>query len=139
MVGASLEVESIPSKQIHGGGSAIAITLRSVSKINSNYICGSPSISDLSSFNGISCMDSDMSAKRNLILHCSKQQTKVPMNGVRGDTSSDDNDDANNGNISTLGLCTGILVKHRAKLELVDNFIQRCDVGIYIGKHMCLV
>ena len=55
------------------------------------------------------------------------------MNGVKGDATSDDND--NNGNISTLGLCTGILVKHRAKLELVDNFIQRCDVGIYIGKH----
>jgi len=84
-------------------------------------------------------MDSDMSAKRNLILHCSKQQTKVPTNGVKGDATSDDNDDANNGNISTLGLCTGILVKHRAKLELVDNFIQRCDVGIYIGKHTYLI
>ena len=72
-------------------------------------------------------MDSDMSAKRNLILNCSRNQLN-PAN------YSNSNSIEGEGNISTLGLHTGIFIKQRAKLDLVDNFIHRCDVGIYVGK-----
>ena len=115
--------------KISHGGSAIAITLRSVAKINLNYICGSttPNSFGLSSFSGISCMDSDMSAKRNLILNCSRNQLN-PANYLNSNSIEGE------GNISTLGLHTGIFIKQRAKLDLVDNFIHRCDVGIYVGK-----
>ena len=115
--------------KISHGGSAIAITLRSVAKLNLNYICGSatPSTFGLSSFSGISCMDSDMAAKRNLILNCSRNQLN-PANYLNCNSNESEE------NLSTLGLHTGIFIKKRAKLELVDNFIHRCDVGIYVGK-----
>ena len=127
--------QSVPNL-IHGG-SAIAITLRSVAKVTSNYICGSasPIVMGGNSFNGISCMDSDMAAKQNLILNCSSRQliraSPLQVSSLNGD---DGNSSASNPS-TTLGLHTGIFVKHRAKLELVDNFIQRCDVGIYVGKY----
>ena len=78
-------------------------------------------------------MDSDMAAKHNLILNCSSRQlqrannTPNSLNGIVVDDNTRDSS-------TTIGLQTGIFVKHRAKLELVDNFIQRCDVGIYAGK-----
>jgi hypothetical protein len=68
-----------------------------------------------------------MSAKRNLILNCSRPQLNKSSFG-------NENSMDNNENPSTLGLHTGIFVKHRAKLELIDNFVHRCDVGIYVGK-----
>ena len=73
-------------------------------------------------------MDSDMTAKRNLILNCSRHQLHK-VNQLKENSIESD------GNLSTLGLHTGIFVKHRAKLELIDNFIQRCDVGIYVGRY----
>ena len=124
-----LESKENVSTLSHGhGGSAIAITLRSVAKINLNYICGSasPTRVRLSSFNGISCMDSDLAARRNLILNCSRHQ--LSQTSFPSQNPVDDNE-----NLSTLGLHTGIFVKHRAKLELMDNFVHRCDVGIYVG------
>ena len=120
-------LENVP--KLSHGGSAIAVTLRSVAKINSNYICGSaaPTTYGLSSFSGISCMDSNMTAKSNLILNCSRHQ--ITQANHINDKTLEDND-----HLSTLGLHTGIFVKHRAKLELIDNFVQRCDVGIYVGR-----
>ena len=126
--------EQSNTPKISHGGSAIAITLRSVAKLNLNYICGSatPSTFGLSSFSGISCMDSDMAVKRNLILNCSRNQLN-PANYLN--CNSNDSEE----NLSTLGLHTGIFIKKRAKLELVDNFIHRCDVGIYVGKYRIII
>ena len=125
--GSLLQHGNLP--KISHGGSAIAVTLRSVAKINLNYICGSatPATFGLSSFSGISCMDSDMSAKRNLILNCSRHQLN-PANYLNCNSTEGEE------NLSTLGLHTGIFIKQRAKLELLDNFIHRCDVGIYVGR-----
>ena len=87
------------------------------------------------SFNGISCIDSDMAAKQNLILNCSSRQQS------RSVSLQSNRNELEEGRVNplrptstTLGLHTGFFVKHRAKLELVDNFIQKCDVGIYVGK-----
>ena len=119
------------------GGSAIAITVRSVAKITSNYICGSvpPIVMGGNSFNGISCIDSDMAAKQNLILNCSSRQQSrsVSLQSNRSELEEGRNN-LLRPTSTTLGLHTGFFVKHRAKLELVDNFIQKCDVGIYVGK-----
>ena len=125
-------------QSVRPGGSAIAITVRSVAKVTSNYICGSipPIVTGGNSFNGISCIDSDMVAKRNLILNCSSRQQSRSLSlhsnakEIEGEGSNYLHPAAH----TTLGLHTGFCVKHRAKLELVDNFIQKCDVGIYVGK-----
>ena len=73
-----------------------------------------------------------MSAKRNLILNCSRNQLN-PANYLNCNSNEREK------NLSTLGLHTGIFIKKRAKLELVDNFIHRCDVGIYVGKRKMIM
>ena len=100
------------------GGSAIAITLRSVAKVTSNYICGSVSpisINCTNSFNGISCMDSDMAAKHNLILNCSSRQlqrannTPNSLNGIVVDNNARDSSS------TTISPGAGVSIFHTQK------------------------
>ena len=84
---------------------AVAISLKSVAKIENNYIYKTGT--------GVSIHNSDAACHRNLIYSCSRRYSQNP------DT--------------TLGLYSGLAVRGPGKVTLGENLVKQCDVGVHIA------
>ncbi len=120
---------------------AVALTMKSVANISKNYI--------FRTGNGISCWDSDLTCQDNLILNCCQERPQQPSDNSNETLESSSNINTNgNGHTNSnseaassssaastsLGLFTGICVKSKGnKVQIVDNTIKRCDIGVYVG------
>lgn len=103
---------------------AISATLGSNLVVQRNLICGTG--------NGIMSIDSDVICISNIIINCSQRYIRgLSLDGLDLKYSDKVNSDI------PFGLYTGISVKQDGghKIQVNDNYILKCDVGVYIGKN----
>ena len=86
---------------------AVGLSSGSVGRLERNYLYKTGS--------GVVCHSSDLSAAHNLVYSCSRRYSP----------STPD---------STLGLYAGLAVKGEGKVQLLENLVKQCDVGIHISQ-----
>jgi len=102
-----------------GPSQAIGITLKSVARIEKNYIYQTGC--------GISSSTSDTTCTRNLVYSCSRRYSLPPPS-----SSSSSSSPSNFSSSSSLGLHSGIALRGKSKATLVGNQIKHCDVGLHL-------
>jgi len=105
-----------------GPSQAIGVTLKSVARIEKNYIYQTGC--------GISSSTSDITCARNLVYSCSRRYSLPPP--ISSSTSPSPPNFSNVSSSSTLGLHSGIALRGRSKASLVGNQIKHCDVGLHL-------
>ena len=129
----------LDSSRYDRNAQAMALTMKSVASVSNNYI--------FRTGNGISCWDSDLNCQDNLILNCSQEKVSQEVALEPPAAAATSNHHAANGSDSSASLCrptsspsigliSGISIKSKGnKVQVMNNTIKRCDIGVYIGDH----
>lgn len=125
-IGASKSEVSISGTYIHGiqrtltafarKSLGVSLTLKCEARIENCflYLCS----------NGIACQESNLVCQSNLIFHCAKRFSEIGLSSLGLEPSQIN---------STLGLYSAISLTSKAKFQVSDNLIKKCDIGVYIG------
>lgn len=111
------------------GSQAIALTLKAVARLAFNYIYKSGT--------GIHCQDSDMVASHNMIMSCSQGTTALPYSSRRLQQPGADLEQLEPQVLSNIRMCCGLAIREQSKVQVKNNIIKMCDVGIYVGGGAC--